>query len=608
MALSPWWLRRRKPIPMQTAESAHIPAPLGGLNTIDPGYGMPDSDCPLLYNMIGAENGLRSRLGYREWCTNLTGNADNTVRSILPFTGSHKNGSSDRLFACTSTGIWDVSSSSASPTQTVGWLTSGGTSAAGDAGYCISCVSVNSAGGHFLLLCDEENGYYTYTEATSTWTRVIQGASTAWQNTHAYILNDQVSNGGLTYLCTLAGTSGATGPTGTGTGIVDGGAHWDYQPSITGVDPATFCYVMVWKNRVWFVQKDTGIAWYLPIGFGAGGSIYGTATAFNFGAQFKNGGPLVGLYSWTTDGGSGPDDRLVAVSGGGDVVIYAGTDPSLPYTFGLVGRWYLGGVPYGRRIATDHGGDLLVLSNIGIIPLSKLVLGNPVLDRTQYSTYKISNLFNRLAATYRGLKGWSLRIHPEDNSLIVSVPVADGQATNQLAMSLTTRGWSQYRNLPLLSMDAWGGLLYFGTADGKVCINTNYIDGVTLADPNAFTPIDCSVITKFNNLGNGNQKQLTIIRPTILSEGGSILTSIEARYRYNLNEAASPSGASTSGESLWDSAVWDSSTWGGAYSTQQNTGGAAGMGPDAAIACRLSATSRTVLVGFDIEFVQGGML
>jgi hypothetical protein len=81
-------------------ESAHIPAPVGGLNTIDPGYQMPDLDCPLLYNMIPAENGLRSRLGYKEWCT---GVGSSTVPTIMPFAGSSTNGSKDKLFA-TSTG------------------------------------------------------------------------------------------------------------------------------------------------------------------------------------------------------------------------------------------------------------------------------------------------------------------------------------------------------------------------------------------------------------------------------------------------------------------------------------------------------------------------
>lgn len=601
MPLAPPLYQKRIRQSMSTVETVSVPAPLGGLNTIDPGFGMPDLDCPLLYNMIGAENGQRSRLGWKEWCTGLVGIADNTVRSILPFAGSNKNGSNDRLFACTSKGIYDVSASSASPTLVVTFGTQ-----SGDAGYGISCVAVNTSGGHFLLYCDEENGYYTYSEVLGTWTKPVSSATTPWAVGTIYGPGAAVSNGGLTYVTAAGGTAAAapaTGPSGTGASIADNTVTWAYTPSVGGVDPAKCVHVMVWKNRVWLTEKNTGNAWFLPIG-----AIFGPGTRQNFGPQFRAGGDLRGLWNWTLDGGSGPDDRLVAISGGGDVVIYAGTDPATVGGFGIVGKWYCGGVPYGRRIATDHGGDLLLLTSLGILPISALILGNPIFDKSPYATRKIANLFNRMMAAARSLRGWALRLHPEDNSLLVTVPVADGQNTNQLAMSMVTRGWAQYRDLPMLSMEAWGGLLYFGTADGRVCVNTAYIDGVLLSDPSAFTPIDCSGITRFSNLGSGSQKGVTIIRPTIISEGGSVPSKMEARYGYNLTEASRPVAVATTGTTIWDSALWDAGKWGGAYATQQQAVGATGMGPNAAIAFRLLATSRTVLVGWDVSFVAGGML
>src|SRR5437763_331286 len=92
---------RRRPQPRENLP-ATIPAPVGGLNTIDPGFALPETDCPLLYNLIGAENGLRSRLGWKEWATGLGGE----VRSVIPFVGSDQAGSTDRLFAATSAGLW----------------------------------------------------------------------------------------------------------------------------------------------------------------------------------------------------------------------------------------------------------------------------------------------------------------------------------------------------------------------------------------------------------------------------------------------------------------------------------------------------------------------
>jgi len=108
-------LRRPKGFPRQ-AKTAHVPAPLGGLNTISQGTDMPATDLVLSYNVMSSELGLRSRLGWREWCTNLAGEQ---VRTIIPYTGSTPDGSSNRLFACTRSGIWDCSASSASPSRVV---------------------------------------------------------------------------------------------------------------------------------------------------------------------------------------------------------------------------------------------------------------------------------------------------------------------------------------------------------------------------------------------------------------------------------------------------------------------------------------------------------
>jgi len=70
----------------------------------------------------------------------------------------------------------------------------------------------------------------------------------AWAGTTAYSTSgpDFVSNdGGKLYQCVTSGTSaGSGGPTGTGSGIVDGSAHWDY----VGLAPVTgdWCGITVY--------------------------------------------------------------------------------------------------------------------------------------------------------------------------------------------------------------------------------------------------------------------------------------------------------------------------------------------------------------------------
>ncbi len=534
--------RRRAPAP--TAQAITLPAPVGGINAISPAAGMPPTDCVVLWNMTAAEYGLRVRLGSREWCTGLTGAADDLVRTVLPFTGSTVSGSKNRLFATTSSGIWDVTSSSAAPTNVRTFADT-----TGNAGYGVAHVVVTSAG-HFLLYCDEVNGLYVYTESTDAWAKVAEGV-------------------------------GAT--------------------QISGVNPASFCFVASFKGRVWFVQKDTATAWYL-----AAGSIFGAATTFPMGSKFKAGGHLVGLWNWTYDGGSGLDDALVAVSQGGDVLVWRGSDPAYAQTFSINGVWTVGPPPAGRNIGTTLGGDLLLLSRSGLIPMSRLVSG-VALEPTQYATGKVSNLFNAAMLSKASLTGWSMVLHPEDASLVVTVPTVAATATEQLVMSLAAKSWSRYRGLPIYSAASWGGKLYYGTTDGKVGINDGYVDGVTLSDPNAYSPVAWSLVTAFQNLGSPRQKQVQLIKPTFLSESATVAYGAEARYRYDFTEATELETVG-SGLAAWDSGVWDSAVWAGEYSPTQQVGGAVGIGSDVAIALRGQSTVRTILAGVDVVFTVGGLL
>lgn len=589
---------RRQGLPA-TTQTVHVPAPMGGINAIQAAGMMGPGDCIHAYNVIASEYGLRTRLGSREWLTGLTGASDNLIRSVLSFKGSAKSGASDRIFVTTSRGIYNastsykkwvastayvigdivinddgkvytcdtdgVSASSGGPTGTSTNIADGTTqwdytttikvlafsTTTGNAGYGVAHAVVTSAG-HFLMYADEVNGLHVYTESTTTWAAVAMGG---------------------------------------------GGTE------ISGVDPADLVFVTVFKGRVWAIKDDTGDLYY-----SAAGSIYGAYTRFSLGQKLRSGGHLVGAWSWTYDGGAGMDDSLVVVSSGGSVLIYQGTDPASSTSFSLRGVWDAGGLPTGRKIATTFGGDLLLLTRMGILPLSKLVLGGNAGEGTQYSTFKIGPLFNQLMLSRTALQGWSMVLHPEDNALVVTVPEATATATTQLAMSLANKSWSRFRDLPIYSAETHNGKFYFGTTDGRVLINDGYVDGVLLSNPNTWTAIQYAVLGAFQNLGNGNQKQVMTIRANILSESGTPSFEVAAKYNYDFTELDPVTTQASTGGPVWDSAVWDTSVWGGDYSATQALRGTAGMGQAVAIAIRGAATSRTVVVGCDVSFRQGGPL
>ena len=112
----------------KSASEVPISVPMGGLNTVAAGLDMPATDCLQSWNLCAAEYGLRSRLGWREWVTGLDGD----VRSLLGFTGSTADGSTSKLYACTETGIWNVSASTDSPSRVVTFGTQNTSSGVGE--------------------------------------------------------------------------------------------------------------------------------------------------------------------------------------------------------------------------------------------------------------------------------------------------------------------------------------------------------------------------------------------------------------------------------------------------------------------------------------------
>lgn len=515
-----------------------VPIPLG-LDTVNSPSALPPQRCPFLVNLIGADNGMRSRMGHAEWVTGMSGTGgDDSVRTIIPYTGSAKSGSKDRLFGVTKTGIYQNTTSTAAPGAKL--VTFGTTT--GDAGYGTWWVTATAAG-RFAFYVDEENGAYMYTESTDTW-------------------------------------AAAAG--------------------ITNVAAADLAAGVNFKSRNWFVEDETPYGWYLPAG-----AVLGAATKFNFGEKFRAGGVLAGLYNWTYDGGAGSDDFLVAVSSAGDIVIYEGTDPSSVATFGLRGVWYGGGVPYGRRLATNFGGDMAVLTAQGTLSLSQLVVGKPLIDQSMYATRDIANMFNQLMTQKRGLRGWSIRMHPQDNAIIVTVPTNDGSPTTQLAMSMSTKGWSTYRDLPITCCESWNGSFYFGTQDGRTCLNKDFVDNVKLSAPTEYTPIDYSMITRFSNLGVPAQKQVQLIRVALLSGSASPAVRAEARFKYNRVEAARPAPSVKFGAGAWDGAHWDQDSWSGDLGAVEKLFGGKGIGAQVSVALRGLADAPTVIAGIDLMVTRG---
>lgn len=325
------------------------------------------------------------------------------------------------------------------------------------------------------------------------------------------------------------------------------GSSWS-SPSITGITASDIKNVNVHKNRLWFCLTDSLNAAYLNTD-----SIQGTATKFNLGGVFSRGGFLASMGTWTQDGGSGPDDYAVFVSSRGQVAVYQGTDPSSSTTWELKGVYDLG-APIGIRCITKVAGDLALINNDGVLPMSR-ALGTDRGAVAQVAiTAKINNAMNTAARSYKDNFGWELTPYPKGTLAILNVPIVEGQEQHQYVMNTLTGAWCRFTGMNANCWRVYRDTLYFGGNDGVV-YQADY--GALDLDQ----PIDAVGQQAYNYFrAKGSLKRYTAIQPLLTTDSSSRPSiGISTDFKDNAT-LGTPSSAETA-SALYDTARWDIDTY-----------------------------------------------
>lgn len=363
--------------------------------------------------------------------------------------------------------------------------------------------------------------------------------------------------------------------------------------AITGVTTTTLSNIQLFKFRVWFIQKNTLDAWYLGTN-----AISGAATKFTLAGVAKKGGYLVAMGTWTIDAGQGVDDKLVFVTNKGEVIVYAGTDPSSASTWALEGVWELGS-PIGARCFMKYAGDLLLICQDGLLPLSAALQSSRVQPRVAL-TNKIQYATSAAISSYSANFGWQLLYFPKENMLFLNVPVSVGNQ-QQYVMNTITKSWCNFTGWAANCWELYQDEPYFG-ANGVVCKAWD-----TLADNGA--NINATGAQAFNYFGTrGKQKRWTLTRPIIQANGlPSIQSGLDIDYE---EEAVTPiSVQAYAPNSAWDTSLWDAGIWGGSLSVYKYWQGINGIGFTASY--RIQGASNgieTRWLGTDFVYEDGGVL
>ena len=583
----------------RTAVTASLPAPIGGWNARDSLAEMNPLDAVQMVNFFPTPTDVTLRSGYSKSSTGITGD----VLSLLNYSGPTGN----TLFGATNSTIYNVNTSTATVSLT------GNTS-----GQWVQ-TSITTAGGSFMPAVNGQDPMVVYdgtrwqrsattstAQTISTITRGGTGNLTATLTTavaHGLVTGNTIIVAGAvpaqfngTYRVTVTGTSTltytmATAPSGDASTV----GTYTVRYFITGENSENFETVNLFKERLYFVIKDSLDFCYLPVD-----SINGAVSRFPLGGIFKNGGYLQAMGTWTIDAGYGVDDMAAFVTSNGEVAVYKGSDPSDPNDWALVGLWNIGQT-FNRKCMFKFGGDLLVLTEGGLVPLSA-GLQSTRLDPRVNITDKIFFAISQATSLYSNIYGWQINYFAKQNMLILNVPALSG--TEQYVMHNITKSWARFTNISANCWELSGDDMFFG-GDGFVgkFYDTNADAGQNIS---GFAQQAYSYFES-----RGQQKRFTMVRPILQTDNGvpTVLCGISTDFEtvdltnqisFNPNILAI---------GLWDISDWDDANWGGGLVTTKIWQGVTGIGYAGSVS--LNVVSQAIELHWastDYVMERGGVL
>ena len=369
------------------------------------------------------------------------------------------------------------------------------------------------------------------------------------------------------------------------------GTTWA-NPAIAGVTSSTLINVVVFKQRLWFAQKNTLSVWYMPTS-----SIAGTAVEFPLGAVFRKGGYVIAVGTFSRDAGDGPDDYLAIATSNGEVAVYEGIDPASANTFGLTGIFNTG-QPIGRRCTARLNGDLGILTADGLMSMQAMLEFDRASDQKAAMTGKIQTLFSMASNDYSTYFGWQIHIFHKARYCIVNYPVVADSQQLQFVMNTVTGSWCTFSNLNAGCWASANDKLFYGG-------NTGIVYQAATGNADVGADIACDMKTAWRNFDIPEKKIITAIKPILLTGGG-----VDYQHRINWDfDDTEPSGTVTAipvSGGVWGSLVWPW-IWGGnnVIDAQWHTAG--GVGTWAAVRFKVAVNGTSAQINaFSVLLQRGG--
>lgn len=381
-----------------------------------------------------------------------------------------------------------------------------------------------------------------------------------------------------------------------------------YATAITGATASNFSQVNVWKNRLFFVEKNTLKCWYLGVQ-----AIGGAATAIDFSGVAKLGGKLIATATVSSTAGNTPDDYFIAITSEGECLVYGGTDPASATTFAIVGNFRIGrpianGTDnMGGRFLVRIGNNTIAITVDGFVNLADALNSDVQAQRTILNDMIVNSVSSEVTK-YKGNFGWQAILAPNRNKLLINVPTSEGSKAHQFVMNTITGAWTRFVGWNIVSMAYFNDELY-----GSIGTKIYKLDQPGTNDFTATgvsgKPIEAYARTAYHYFGGRNaNKHFKMARPLLFS-ASELLPEINVDVDFELSATLGSSESLPATGALWGSAIWGTSLWASGSSATREWLSVESIGYCASLNMKLTVEAQTASwQGYDIIYETGGLI
>lgn len=466
----------------------------------------------------------------------------------------------DDMFATTATGIYDADRISAGGSAFADVTSLG----SGD----WSSTQMTTSGGSFMVAVNGSdyamhwNGSDFYPINGAANNNVPYDALTA-----AFAVGETVTGGTSGATATILAIVQTSATAGTlRVGAITGGPYQDNEAltsaggaatangasasgsaiAITGVNTTDLSQVWNFKERLFFIEKNTMSAWYLPVK-----SIGGAAVEIPLGSLFRKGGSLLFGATWSVDSGSGLDDVCIFVTTNGEIAVYNGTDPSSASTWALAGVYEIA-PPLNKHAWFKAGGDLAILTYDGIIPVSEALRKDRAALQAVAISYPIEDAWKDAVANASVSFPVTPTLWQSQAMLIIGVP---SQSSIAYVANARTGAWCRYLGWDVRCGVVSADDLYFGT-------NAGIVMKAEVGGSDNGVSYTATYVPKFTDAGTSGLKVANHAGVTFATAGTPVY-SLVGLANYNVPDFTAPQPIVSVSGDVWGTGVWGTFVWGG---------------------------------------------